>query len=151
MKRKLLSVGDKLYKYTFMSGILEYIVYEVRETEDSVLYAIRGLSCKHTDGSEPCEVLVTGSSYHRDRGDNNQKFMFVQMLNNDDGDQTDYTYYNDTEKYMYFTSREYALLDVYKQSLKSLLDKKSEQEKSLKETNNKITELNTLINELERS
>lgn len=58
MLRKTLKIGDVIYKRVTLAGIMSYTVYEVRETKDSILYAIRCNDCR---GHKSCELFLADS------------------------------------------------------------------------------------------
>lgn len=73
-----LNIGDLLYtgsKFRTMS----YKVYEIRQTADSIFYAVECQDCHH--GPEKCKMLIAPLSPKQD------KFIFVEMINNYEDDE----------------------------------------------------------------
>jgi len=138
----MLKIKDKLYKYSFMAGFMEYEVYEVRQQENNVLYAVRCQQCRDHD---KCELLIRKPKEYKTQ----KYYEFVCMLNNNDEDDKEQYYWHDTfDKHYYWENKNDAILAEYK---KLISDKEQEifkDEEHIKKAKDKIQEINVLISNL---
>lgn len=117
-----LKIGDILYTGASFR-VMSYKVYEIRKTEDSILYAVE---CQNCNDHDPCKLLVAPNNRK-----NPTYFTFVEMLNNYIYDSEnrvyDQTYSHSGEKF--FTDKYSGVIEKLKKEIeyhKSEL-KKSEQ------------------------
>ena len=89
-----MKIGDTVYKKVLFNGVLSYKVFEIREQEEIVFYAIRCENCKHYPH---CELLITVSDDTKNKPDNEKEYKYVAMLN-DNGENPQYlTHYTELD------------------------------------------------------
>ena len=66
-----MKIGDTVYKKVLFNGVLSYKVFEIREQEEIVFYAIRCENCKHYPH---CELLITVSDNTKNKPDNEKVY-----------------------------------------------------------------------------
>lgn len=76
-----MKIGDTVYKKVLFNGVLSYKVFEIREQEEIVFYAIRCENCKHYPH---CELLITVSDGTKNKPDNEKEYKYVAMLNDNE-------------------------------------------------------------------
>lgn len=133
-----LKIGDDIYLHNGFR-LLEYKVYEVRETQDSIQYAIQCQSCT---GHEPCKLLIVKVAPIDDN-----HYRFVSMLNHCDTDEEDYEdekyqcYTHDTSDYHYFCeTKEEALFQCLLAGQKTLKEDIKRQKERLQKLEVKLSE-----------
>jgi hypothetical protein len=122
---KPLNIGDKVYKYLSLHGVMTYEVIGKREYRENIQYELQCKNCKH---GYPCELLITLND--------NGRYVYVAMLNDDEEDPQYYFHIGEP----FFLAKQEALINKgevhiseYKLEINKLKTQLSEKEKALKE------------------
>lgn len=132
-----MKIGDSLYKYQILIGVVEYKITAIIQRKQSKLYEVICTNCK--DNHDDCVILVRkikGKDY----------FEFVDMVVDDSEnyyDSHEYIHTSNSYKYMYYKTQKEALLatyrsciSVYEIGIKELTEKiKKKKEKKLEVEN----------------
>ena len=125
----LLNIGDKLYKNTPLNGIFEYIVTEIRQDKDNVMYVAECQQCNH---GYNCLVLIARNFTSK------KVFKYVEMIN-DENDIDKHIAYNYG---LFFKSKKECKINTTKEYIKNY-------EKEIKDYKDKIKRAEKRIKELE--
>lgn len=135
-----LKLGQKLYKYssprgTFRYLLLEYEVFGILEREEGRYYQIRCLSFK-----DKKDVVII-------KLDDNKRFKYVSMLNEDD----EQYFWHETEENQdyYCLSKKESLLVVYNRRIKACKDEISKLNKEIEHNKQYIIDYEETIKGLE--
>ena len=137
----MLKIKDKLYKYSFMSGVMEYEVFEIRRQENNVIYAIRCLNCKD---HENCELLVVNPKEKKQ-----DYYEYVCMLNNNgENIRAEYYWHDTLDECFYWATKEIAIKKEYEKYIERCQEDISNLEADIKTKKEKIKETEILIENL---
>ena len=128
----LLNIGDKLYKDTPLNGIFEYIVTEIRKSNDNVMYVAECQNCNH---GYKCLVLIARNLASKN------VFKYVEMIN-DENNIDEYIAYNYG---LYFKSKKECKINATKEYIKNHKKTIDEYKKGIKYAEERIKELEIWI------
>ena len=123
-----LNIGDTLYKYVSLRGIFKYIVIGIRSYKEYTEYEIQ---CKECKDHEDCELVVI-------QVDNQNKFQYVSMINNNKDDEKEqyywHTTFNELRTEFYYLTEQECRIESIKSSISRQEKIVEENEKRLKES-----------------
>ena len=128
-----MNIGTKLYRWITAAGLFSYEVVGKREYKDDVQYEVECQTCSH---GWKCLLLVAL--------DDNKKLQYVKMINDDEDDIKEQKHFH-THSGEFHLSKEDALIEYYKNTLKWYKDKINENKATLKSLEEKEKEIINLI------
>jgi len=143
-----LKLGQKLYKYssprgTFRYLLLEYEVFGILEREEGRYYQIRCLSFTN-------KILFNTQDEVLIKLDDNKRFKYVSMLNEDDEEESQYFWHETEENQDYYClSKKESLLVVYNRKIKACKDEISKLDKQIERQKEYIIDYEEKIKGLE--
>lgn len=134
-----LKTKEKLFSYVPMGGIHEFLVVEVHETQYGKQYIVEGQSRNH---GWKCRLLITKT--------NEDSFRFIRQINDDEDNPQKGWHKNLWDKeYFFYTSKNYALLDMHKENVSYLSKVVREAKDNLKKLENDLAKKTDILKTLE--
>ncbi len=120
MIEKNLKIGDSLFHYAGLSGILEYSVIEIRKSIDNICYLIECQSCDHRD---KCRLLIC--LHESPDKIESSVYKFICMIGDQEQQDEHYVFHNELN---YFLTREESIIDrgryIMREKRKKIEEKK---------------------------
>lgn len=138
MKRKILNIGDKLYRAIKYNTVFEYTVIGVRERKNYRQYEVRCESCLD---HEKCELLIAYDDYNR--------LIHIEMLNEDEDLCEKQRFWHTNDGYYFQTNKYQAEKDRAQTYLKEAEEAVKKNKDNLANAEKQLIKMKDLINIIE--